>query len=557
MKKASKSISTYATLGPFTSASYFLIIISGAVLYLSGSEINMKMPIVVITAALALIGLFYNLVIFRFLNKRAEFVAKYLQMFFLVASCGVVAFLSGGVNSPWYLALLFAIIICSVLGYGAIYINLFLLTLFFGADIVFNFLNNPDISFQFRVFPFTIAALVCAWLVAYSTESLKKAKANLTKYGSQISSVKLSEQAILKSIADPLIRVDRDLKITLMNQAAQALSGWDSSEATGLGYVQVFNLRSNDEQPVSDVTDPFLFVLKNKSVLQTEKYHMIRSKDKLRIPLEISIAPSFDLDGNAIAATAIIRDVSKKQALEREKNEFVSTASHEMRTPVAAIEGYIAMATNPNISTIDGRARGFLDKAHESALHLGKLFQDLLSVSKIEDKAVKDERVLFNLVDLVLKVATEFKPIASAKNINLSTHVGGSTQRKEKIIIPAMPIYANPERIREVLTNLVDNAIKYTDSGSVDIKLSSGEGTAAVEVTDTGIGISKEEQKHIFEKFYRVNNELTREHSGTGLGLYISRNIVEMYGGNIWVRSETEHGSTFGFSLPLVKKVAN
>ena len=258
-----------------------------------------------------------------------------------------------------------------------------------------------------------------------------------------------------------------------------------------------------------------------------------------------------------MAAVAIIRDVSMKQALERERSEFVSTASHEMRTPVAAIEGFISMATNPNIATIDERARGFLNKAHESSIHLGKLFQDLLSVSKIEDKQLGSEKVLFNLSDLILKVATEFQPIATEKHLKLVTHIGGSTKGKEKIVVPAFPVYANSERIRDVLSNLIDNAIKYTSSGEVVIELTSSDGWVSVAVKDSGIGISTEEQKHIFEKFYRVNNELTREHSGTGLGLYIARNIIEDSGGVIGVESEPNKGSTFAFKLPIVKKVAN
>jgi len=111
----------------------------------------------------------------------------------------------------------------------------------------------------------------------------------------------------------------------------------------------------------------------------------------------------------------------------------------------------------------------------------------------------------------------------------------------------------DPEKISEVVTNLVDNAIKYTAQGSVDIEIEGDKESVTVRVRDTGMGISGQEQKHLFEKFYRVNNTMTREHSGTGLGLYIARNLVELYGGQIWVQSVLGRGSAFGFKLPLAK----
>lgn len=478
-------------------------------------------------------------------------------MFFVIAALGLTAFFSGGVNSSWYLALLFAIVTCAALGYRAVYLNLFWLVAFFSVDIVFNLLRNPDSSFQFRVFPITLAALVCAWLVAYSTESQKTAKAGIEKFGAQLDRNRLSERSLLASIAEPMISLDANLKILLMNQAAQNLSGWDVGDAVGLDYHHVFNLQTSDDQKAAGPNDPFALALSHKTTISTARLHMVRSKDKLKIPLDISIAPSFNQASEVVALVAIMRDISKQQELERQRNEFVSTASHEMRTPVATIEGYIAMAANPKTATIDERAQKYLQRAHESAVHLGKLFQDLLSVSKIEDKDYKSERVLFNLTDLVLKIAGEMRPLAVKKGLDISTHIGGATMGGEKVIVPAYPVYASPEGIGEVLTNLIDNAIKYTQTGLVEVIITGGEGNVTITVADSGMGISKQEQKHIFEKFYRVNNDLTREQPGTGLGLFITRNIIEASGGRIWVESDPGKGARFSFMLPVVKKVAN
>jgi signal transduction histidine kinase len=114
-------------------------------------------------------------------------------------------------------------------------------------------------------------------------------------------------------------------------------------------------------------------------------------------------------------------------------------------------------------------------------------------------------------------------------------------------------VNADESIIAEVLTNLIYNAIKYTDEGNVDVEIEADQSFVTIKIHDTGVGISEQDQKHLFEKFYRVDSELTREKGGTGLGLYIARNLVEMYGGSVWVESSPQKGSTFAFKLPLVK----
>ena len=155
--------------------------------------------------------------------------------------------------------------------------------------------------------------------------------------------------------------------------------------------------------------------------------------------------------------------------------------------------------------------------------------------------------------DRVLKVAAEMKVLAQQKRIQVFTHISGADIKSEKVIAPTYLVNADESRIAEVLTNLIDNAIKYTDEGNVDVEIEADQNFVTIKVHDTGIGISEQDQKHLFEKFYRVDSELTREKGGTGLGLYIARNLVEMYGGSIWVESSPQKGSTFAFKLPLAK----
>ena len=155
--------------------------------------------------------------------------------------------------------------------------------------------------------------------------------------------------------------------------------------------------------------------------------------------------------------------------------------------------------------------------------------------------------------DLAGEVAVEMEIMAKQKGLSLLTHIGSASAGSEQVVAPLFEVSANQERIHEAMTNLVDNAIKYTQKGSVDIILSADKTNVIFTVKDSGIGISADEQRHMFEKFYRVENSATITTGGTGLGLYITRNLVELYGGRIWVDSALGQGSSFSFSLPLAK----
>jgi PAS domain S-box-containing protein len=493
----------------------------------------------------------YNLLLARPLIRKREFLAKYLQFFFVAAEAAVVVYFTGGSTSIWYPVFLIIIMAGSVLGFTAFFINAGLVAVLYVGDILSS-LATSEQQLNVSSFPSTIAAVIFAGLIAYTTEKYIHSEKPEQKVTADLESSKMTERLMLGSIADPVVGINSDRKIILMNEPAQELTGWDMHDALNLDYDQVFKLRDQNDKELNEASDPFSYVLENHRPVSSDKLTLL-SRDKKRSALFISVGPTSDNEGQPSGAIAILRDISEQKALARERNEFISTASHEMRTPVAAIEGYISMAQNPNLAQIDERAKGFLDKAHGSAIHLGKLFQDLLSVSKIEDKNIKDRRAVFNISDLVLKVSAEMKILAQQKGIQLFTHISGADIKSEKVIAPTYLVNADESRIAEVLTNLIDNAIKYTDEGNVDVEIEADQSFVTIKIHDTGVGISEQDQKHLFEKFYRVDSELTREKGGTGLGLYIARNLVEMYGGSVWVESSPQKGSTFAFKLPLVK----
>ena len=176
----------------------------------------------------------------------------------------------------------------------------------------------------------------------------------------------------------------------------------------------------------------------------------------------------------------------------------------------------------------------------------------MLSVTKIEDNRIVINSRIFNLSELATQVVSEMQILAKQKQINILTHFRGDAFQGNLVVASIYEVNADPDRVRECMANLIENALKYSTGGTVDVSLIANKQQVTFMVKDQGIGISAENQKHLFQKFYRVNNNFTREVGGTNLGLFITRSLIEKFGGRIWVESEEGKGSTFCFSLPLV-----
>jgi signal transduction histidine kinase len=217
-----------------------------------------------------------------------------------------------------------------------------------------------------------------------------------------------------------------------------------------------------------------------------------------------------------------------------------------MRTPVASIEGYLGLAMNPQTATIDARASAYLIKAHEASQHLGRLFQDLLDTTKIDDGRTKIHMQPVEIAALIKNIANDQAPNITAKN--LTYQFGNPDQgRQLNQLIYAM---IDVGYLHEIINNIIENAIKYTHVGSITVTARTDKQNVQIVITDTGIGIPREELSHIFQKFYRIDNSDTREIGGTGLGLYITKQLVEAMGGHIWAESEIGKGTNFIISLP-------
>jgi PAS domain S-box-containing protein len=378
----------------------------------------------------------------------------------------------------------------------------------------------------------------------------------LTQLTGMLQSNQEQSAILIQSIADGVIVIDNEGKIGLVNPAAAAMVEWTTNEATGLDVHLVVKLAKEDGTELPLAENPFTSVLQTKK--QLNQNYVLTGQHERRQQVSLVISPVAVPGGGVGGAVAIMHDVSTAKAAEQQRAEFISTASHEMRTPVAAIEGYLALALNEKVSTIDSRARGYLEKAHSSTKHLGQLFQDLLTSAKAEDGRLSNHPGVIEMGAFAEQLAEDLRFGAQKKGLATEFLVGANeaidaTSDKDTVakkVKPLYYVYADPDRLREVLTNIFDNGVKYTDSGKISMGLTGNNEVVQFYIRDTGPGIPAEDIPHLFQKFYRVDNSATRTIGGTGLGLFISRKIIELYHGRIWVESTIGQGSTFFINLP-------
>ena len=363
---------------------------------------------------------------------------------------------------------------------------------------------------------------------------------------------------LTNSISDGIIIVDQKGVVKSANFAVSQLFMRDVDTILGLKYSDIIQARSVHGAHISKADHPVSSVLKTKKPLTTEL--LLQQDGDEQKYIDMNVSPILNPQNDELYGAVInLRDISARKKEEMAKSEFISTASHEMRTPVATIEGYLALAMNPNVASIDDRAKDLLDKAHESTEHLGRLFQDLLISSRAEDGGLVNHPKVVELGGLIQKQVDNHQKSASDEGLELRFIIGAdssSFDSKEKNINPLYYINVDPDRINEVLSNLIENAIKYTDEGFVEVGLTGDSNTAQIYIKDSGIGITRSEISNLFQKFYRVDNSSTRTTGGTGLGLFICRKIVELYHGRIWIESEKGVGSTFYINLPRINEGA-
>lgn len=356
---------------------------------------------------------------------------------------------------------------------------------------------------------------------------------------------------VLNSIEEGVIIVHPSGVVLLSNPAAMRMLGVnDTSAILNVQIGSLLRLENGEGMKLEDSVNPVLLAINSGEKYSTRDFVLVNLIEQ-RKPVAISVVST---NSGLNERIITLRDISRELEEEGEQTEFISTASHEMRTPVASIEGYLGLALNPKTATIDERARKYLEEAHTSSKHLGRLFKDLLDVTKLDDKKIRVQLSPVEMTSTVRSIANGQVPQMSEKGIHYTFGSNGtSTNGNGRFLNQEVYASVDIDFLREAVNNLVENAIKYTaEGGGIWVNVRGDDDRVLINVTDTGIGISPDDLKHVFQKFYRADNSQTRTVGGTGLGLYLVKQRVEAMGGKVWAESSFGEGSTFYLSFPRI-----
>lgn len=516
-----------------------------------------------LTGAIGLAQLIYGLLIFPSRAKQNPYMAALLSTMITILNIINIVHNTGQFRSWFIIVWVVFALFSGLFGLYSCVTYGFLITIYFVMVA-----SGPATAAAERFDPLAIASvlgtyLVCAlsyriWKRFYINQESKK----IQQLSGALTNSQAQSSLLIESMADGIIMTDNEGKISLMNPAAAKMTGWSAADAVGIdaNLVLKFQLENgkeldSTESPVKQLNDTLKPV--------TALLRLIGKTDSFIIT-SLSLSPILGQDGKSlVGSVAVLRDVSQSRAEENRRADFISTASHEMRTPVAAIEGYLQLALNDKVAKIDTKARDFLTKALDSTHHLGQLFQDLLTSAKAEDGRLVSHPRVTEVGDLLEKLTDGLRFSAEKKGLQLDFQVGSTAQDASrvaggKVVKPLYYSLVDPDRLQEVITNLFDNAVKYSDSGKITVALTGNRDVVQFFIKDTGQGIPKDDIPHLFQKFYRVDNSATRTIGGTGLGLFICKRIIDLYKGRIWVESDQGKGSTFYINLPRLtaEKVA-
>ena len=361
--------------------------------------------------------------------------------------------------------------------------------------------------------------------------------------------IRSRNEAILTSIGDGLVVVDKEGKINYINKSFEEMLGWKSQEIIGKSMVEVVPREDLHGIEVSFKERILTQVLAGQKFVAdlTNPFYYLR-KDKSRFPVSSIVAPVI-LNKKIVGAVEVFRDITKEKGIDKAKTEFVSLASHQLRTPLSTVNWYSEMLLTGDVGAISSEQKIYLEEIYKGNQRMVDLVNTLLDVSRIELGTFDGESKPTNIVALVESVIEEQKLQIDEKKLKLKC-----------VIADHIPlIQVDPKLIRMVIQNLLSNSVKYTpERGKISILLAlDDKKNIVIKISDTGYGIPNGQQDKIFTKLFRADNVVGKDTEGTGLGLYIAKSIVDQAGGSLWFESEENKGTTFNLLLPIGKVKRN
>jgi len=353
--------------------------------------------------------------------------------------------------------------------------------------------------------------------------------------------------AAVEQAAEAVIITDLERRVVYMNPAFTQITGFTSDDVLGRDILEA----GPKAAEAAGYENLWHMVARG----QTWRGQLVAHRqDTTLYDAEITVTPVFDAAGTMTNFCFIHRDVSERVAAERRlrelyarlaetdrlKDEFLAAFSHELRTPLNVITGYTDILSDVLRPQLDAEARRCFDGIAHSAIHLTKLLAETLDLARLRIDALQPQFTTADVGALVQEVADGFKPLAASKQLTLVCSA------------PSTPLMAvtDPTRLRQVLSNLIDNAIKFTERGTVEVRVCGGTHELVVEVRDTGIGVEPSDIPRMFEDFRQLDGSTTRRYGGCGLGLALTKRLLDLLGGSIEVESQLGEGSCFRVHLP-------
>lgn len=348
--------------------------------------------------------------------------------------------------------------------------------------------------------------------------------------------------ALFTSIGEGAITTDEFGKITRINPRALKMLGLKESEVLGKWFPRQIEAVTVDGKSIKLIDRPISRAfLTGESVSAKSLY---RRGDGNILPVFLTVSPILH-NGRPLGAIEVFRDISEEEEIDRMKSEFISLASHQLRTPLSAVKTYSHMLIDGYMGSLDQAQKKALRTIIGASDRMNELISTLLNITRMESGTIKITPKYVSLDRLAQEVLDEISLLAADKEISTSLKIGKGS----------MGVRTDSLLFKEILVNLATNAIKYSPrKGILTLKLRSRKNDVILSVCDTGYGIPKSAQTEIFSKFYRASNVTRRETTGTGLGLYLVKGLTEALGGKIWFDSQEGKGTTFYVSLPAIKQ---
>ena len=389
---------------------------------------------------------------------------------------------------------------------------------------------------------FSILALVV--LLTRNTLKMFDASSQLAKERDQIG-------AIIEHLDVGVVEYDDNFTITLINPKAEELLKIKKDEVLNKSINSEFMKGSSVAQSLAWVLYPSLAPNIKRIPVKEGESSMVELKIEGLHDLHLQIATMriFDHPSKTYRYLKILRDVSREEAIARSKSEFISVAAHQLRTPLSAIKWVFRMLIEGDAGPVNSEQKEYLQRGYNSNERIIDLVGDMLDVARIEEGRFGFEFYYVDISDVIQKVIDAFDVKAREKNIKLVF---------EKFDLSFPPVKIDPARVGLALQNLIDNALKYTPkNGTIAVKVEAVDEYLQVTVADNGIGVPKNQMEKLFTKVFRGTNAVKQETDGSGLGLYIVKNIARRHGGDVWANSEEGKGTTFYLALPLKENEAN